>query len=106
MKRVYKKLVRDKMTDILKKQGQEPVFRVLDDKEYVERLIDKLCDEVDEFDEDRSVDEMADILEVLSALMDALRITPTQLKKARLKKATTRGVFKKRIFLEKVIANE
>lgn len=91
------------MTEILKKQGREPIFRILDDKEYVEKLIDKLCDEVGEFDEDRTADELADILEVLNALMDALHITPAQLKKARQKKAKTRGVFKKRIFLEKVI---
>ena len=106
MKRVYKKLVRDKITDIIKRQGREPVFRVLDDKEYVEKLIDKLCEEVDEFDQDRNADEMADIIEVLNALMDALRMSPAQLKKSRRKKALTRGVFKKRIYLEKVIESE
>src|SRR6266478_8529808 len=97
--RKYNKLVRDRIPDIIKKQGQNPVTRVLDDNEYVEGLIDKLCEEIDEFDEDRNVEEMADILEVLMALASALGISQQELKRVRDKKAQTRGGFRKRIFL-------
>lgn len=98
----YNKLVRDKIPEIIQKQGQSPVTRILDDSEYVEGLMDKLCEEVDEFDEDRNVEEMADILEVLMALAGALGISQKDLLKVRQKKALTRGSFKKRIFLERV----
>jgi predicted house-cleaning noncanonical NTP pyrophosphatase (MazG superfamily) len=98
----YNKLVRDRIPEIIKKQGQNPVTRILDDNEYVEGLIDTLCEEVDQFDEDRNVEEMADILEVLMALAQALGISQQELKHVRDKKAVSRGSFRKRIFLERV----
>lgn len=98
----YNKLVRDRIPDILKKQGQTPVTRILNDDEYVEGLIDRLCEEVDEFDQDRNAEEMADILEVLMALAQALGINQKDLKKVREKKAMVRGTYKKRLFLERV----
>jgi predicted house-cleaning noncanonical NTP pyrophosphatase (MazG superfamily) len=98
----YNKLVRDRIPEILAKQGQNPVTRILDNNEYVEGLMDKLCEEVDEFDEDRNVEEMADILEVLMALASALGISQQDLRKVREKKALTRGGFKKRILLERI----
>src|SRR3989338_608412 len=98
----YKKLVRDKIPDIIESRGKKTVVRVLDDKEYLEQLMEKLGEEVDEFDQDRSVEEMADILEVLMALAETLGIKQSELKAVRDKKATERGKFKKRLFLEKV----
>src|SRR5690349_19458109 len=98
----YNKLVRDRIPEIIQKQGQNPITRILDNNEYVEGLMDKLCEEVDEFDEDRNVEEMADILEVLMALANALGISQQDLRKVREKKADMRGSFKKRIFLERI----
>lgn len=98
----YNKLVRDRIPEIIKKKGQIPVTRILDENEYVEGLIDKLCEEVDEFDEDRNAEELADIIEVLMALASALGISQQDLKKVRSKKAVARGSFKKRILLERV----
>jgi len=98
----YNRLVRDRIPDLLKRQGQTPVTRILDDGEYVEGLIDTLCEEVYEFDEDRNVEELADIIEVLMALAGALGISQQELKKVRDQKAISRGSFKKRIFLERV----
>lgn len=98
----YHKLVRDKIPEIIRARGQKPVIRILGDKEYVEHLIERLCEEVDEFDEDRSVEEMADILEVLMALAETLGIKQADIASMRTKKATARGGFKKRIFLERI----
>ena len=94
--------MRDNIPDIIKKRGQHPVTRILDDKEYIEQLFEKLIEEIDEFDEDRNAKELADIFDVLSALGHALNINGDQLKKARTKKAAVHGTFKKRLFLEKV----
>jgi len=98
----YNKLVRDKIPAIIESRGQRVETRTLNDKEYLEQLVEKLFEEVDEFDEDRSVEEMADVLEVLLALADALGIRRTQLEAVRRAKATARGTFKKRLFLERV----
>lgn len=98
----YKKLVRDKIPEIIESRGKKTVVRVLDDKEYLEQLMEKLCEEVDEFDQDHSVEEMADILEVLMALAKTLGIKQSELKAVRDKKALERGGFKKRLFLERV----
>ncbi len=98
----YNKLVRDNIPTIIKKSGRRPKTRILDDKEYVEQLFEKLCEEIDEFDEDRNVEELADIIEVLMALARTLGISQEELKEVRAKKVATRGAFKKRLFLERV----
>ena len=98
----YNKLVRDKIPEIIKKRGQQPITRILDDREYIEQLFEKLCEEIDEFDEDRNAAELADVLEVLTALAQALDISQKDLKLSRVKKARAHGVFKKRLFLERV----
>jgi predicted house-cleaning noncanonical NTP pyrophosphatase (MazG superfamily) len=83
----YKKLVRDKIPEIIRKNGKEPVTRVLDEKEYLVELVKKLKEEVAEFEADHSVEELADIKEVIIAIREVLNI---------------RGRFKNRIYLEKV----
>lgn len=98
----YKKLVRDKIPEIIRKNGKEPVTRILDEKEYLHELVKKLKEEVAEFEEDHSVEELADIKEVLIAIREALGIRAGELEDVRRKKADTNGRFKKQIYLEDV----
>jgi predicted house-cleaning noncanonical NTP pyrophosphatase (MazG superfamily) len=98
----YDKLVRDKIPEIIRSNGAEPVTRTLDEKEYLEELVKKLKEEVTEFDEDRSLEELADIKEVLIAIRIALGIKSNDLEQARRDKADKNGRFKKRIYLESV----
>lgn len=98
----YKKLVRDNIPEIIQKTGGKPVTRILSEKEYLIELINKLKEEVAEFEEDHSVEELADIQEVIYALRDATCIHSSELEKTRQKKATKNGRFKKRIYLEDV----
>ena len=102
MSKKYNKLVRDKIPEIIKRKGLHPVTRTLNDKEFVETLIDMLCQEVDEFDQDRNVEELADILEVVMTLIGAMGVKQSELKAVRDKKIAANGGFKRRIFLEKV----
>jgi len=65
-------------------------------------LIKKLREEVEEFAEKPSAEELADIKEVMIALRQALDIHAGELEDVRRRKATTNGRFKQRIFLEDV----
>ncbi|MBI3274339.1 MAG: hypothetical protein HYZ69_04305 [Candidatus Colwellbacteria bacterium] len=47
--KIFKKLIRDKMPEIMEREGKKLVTRVLkDDKEYVEALLRKLIEEIQE----------------------------------------------------------
>jgi predicted house-cleaning noncanonical NTP pyrophosphatase (MazG superfamily) len=100
--KVYNKLVRDKIPEIIEADGQKPKFRYLRKEEYLEALINKLGEEYEEFKADQNIEELADLQEVILALAEALNISPGQLAKAVSKKTLERGAFKKRIFLESV----
>jgi predicted house-cleaning noncanonical NTP pyrophosphatase (MazG superfamily) len=88
------KLVRDKIPQIIRSKGQEPVVHKASAEEYKIRLRDKLREEVEEYlasDNDR--EELADILEVLYALARQAGTDQQQLEKLRAAKAEKRGGF-------------
>ena len=94
------KLVRDRIPEIIRADGKTPIIRIMDDEEYVKELDRKLCEEVEEYRADRSIEEMADILEVLQAVCITRGYTLRQLEEVRRKKAEERGGFNKRIYWE------
>ncbi len=95
----HNKLVRDNIPEIIIRNGVTPKTRVLDDAEYELELTRKLMEEVSEYVDASSVEELADILEVVYALAALHKASPEDLEKVRLKKATERGAFTKRIYL-------
>lgn len=102
MAKKYQKLVRDKIPDIILANGEQPIVRILNDQEYLRALVEKLKEEVAEFSSEPSLEELADIKEVLIALREALGAHAGELEDIRRNKAKLNGRFKKRIFLEKV----
>jgi predicted house-cleaning noncanonical NTP pyrophosphatase (MazG superfamily) len=92
------KLVRDKIPQIIRSKGLEPVIYQASTEEYANRLRDKLREEVDEFlASDDDPEELADILEVLYALAGRAGTDQQQLEKLRAAKASKRGGFVDRI---------
>lgn len=92
------KLVRDKIPQIIRSKGEEPVIHTASLEEYNTHLRDKLKEEVDEFlASDNDPEELADILEVLHALAVQVGIDRQQLEKLRADKAEKRGGFAARI---------
>jgi predicted house-cleaning noncanonical NTP pyrophosphatase (MazG superfamily) len=93
------KLVRDRIPDIIRADGAEPITYQAEPEEYRRRLRDKLQEEVDEFltaDGPTAVEELADILEVVYALATDLGTTREALETTRATKAAQRGAFTNR----------
>jgi len=99
----YNKLVRDSIPEIISEDGKEPITHIADSKEYEMSLLNKLREEVEEFIEEPSEEEIADILEVLDALAKQYGFSGNSIKEAKREKAQARGAFNEKIILEKVI---
>lgn len=99
---VYNKLVRDKILEIIKNNGQKSTHKILSNEEYAKELINKLSEEVEEYKTGKNTDELADVMEVIYALADIHGCTPEQLEDIRAEKAEKRGGFNDKIFLIKV----
>lgn len=99
--KIYNKLVRDNIRDIMIKNGAKPITRILNDKEYLEELNKKLLEEVKEYLESGEIEELADVEEVILAILKTKGLTKDNLEEVRLIKSKKRGSFSKRIFLEK-----
>ena len=77
-----------------------PITHIADDKEYWEKLKEKLLEEAKEFSDNEVIEEMADILEVIGAMCDYKKFSKENIKIVRKKKVEERGAFKKKIILE------
>lgn len=64
----YEKLVRDGIPALLDEKGVAYEQRVASPDEYKAELVKKLVEEAGEFSEVTSVEELADVLEVIAAL--------------------------------------
>ena len=100
--KVYNKLVRDKIPEIIKADGKNCKIRNLSDEEYIASLEAKLDEEVAEYQVDKNLEEMADVLEVLQAICIARGYSLGELEAVRAKKASERGGFADKLFLEYV----
>lgn len=96
----YNKLIRDKIPEIIQAEGREPMMHVASDKEYRLKLNEKLLEEVNEYLENESAEEIADILEVTDAIMNAKGWTKEEIAAIKKKKFEERGGFAKRIVLD------
>lgn len=102
MTKIYNKLVRDRIPEIIGLAGAECKIRVLSDEEYLKMIDSKLDEELAEYHKDQNIEELADILEVVRAAAVARGYTVEELEKAREEKAEKRGAFKDRILLIQV----
>ena len=105
MERIYNKLVRDKIPNIIKAKGETPVVRILDEVEYKNELEKKLYEEYTEVlnasGADR-IEELADMLEVMISLAKLENKSLEDILKIRQEKKNKRGGFEEKIYLEKV----
>ena len=100
MKYVYNKLVRDKIPDEINNiEGRKANYKILSNEEYLIELDKKLLEEAHEFIEEHSVEELADLIEVISAIMKFKNISLDDVEKARKSKNDKKGKFDNKIYL-------
>lgn len=102
----YNKLVRDQIPEIIEASGKTCVCSVLSDADYIIQLDNKLSEELAEYQESKSIDELADLLEVIMAVVKARGSSMEEVDSIRQEKATKRGGFTNKILLTEVITND
>ena len=95
----YDKLVRDKIPEIINNSGRICATRILSSSERLTYLFKKIREEIDELDKNNSVEELADIQEVLDQMAIELNIKKQDIKTTQEKKRKSRGGFEKGIVL-------
>ena len=97
--KAYHKLVRDRIPEIIEADGKTCVCETLADEDYLRLLDAKLTEELSEYQENHSLEELADLLEVV---VKARGWTWEELERVRQDKAAKRGGFEKKILLREV----
>ena len=90
-KKVYNKLVRDRIPEIIESSGKRCVCETLSEERYIAMLDEKLNEELAEYQESKSLEELADLLEVMGAVVKARGYTWEELTAVRKKKKAERA---------------
>ena len=100
MKYIYNKLVRDRIPEnINSMEGRNCNYKILNYDEYLEELDKKLFEEAHEFIEEHSVEELADLMEVIYTIMKINNISMNDVENARKIKRDKKGGFNNKIYL-------
>ena len=108
MVKIYNKLVRDNIPNIIESKGETPITRILNDDEYKIELEKKLNEEYQEVlnaSGNERIEELADMIEVIKYLAKTENATLDEVIAVANEKSSKRGAFNDKIFLEKVIEN-
>jgi len=100
--KTYDKIVRDKIPEIIESTGKNLSTKIVSKDETINYLIKKFSEEIAEFEEDHSTEELADILEIIHGLAYHLNIDFSELESIRKEKSNDRGGFEKSIVLKEV----
>ncbi len=98
----HEKLVRDLIPQIIEASGKRALIRTLSHEEYLAALDAKLNEELAEYQADKSMEELADLLEVMMAVAEARGHTFSEVEAIRQAKAKKRGGFRQQIWLDAV----
>lgn len=98
----YHKLVRDRIPEIIAKSGKRPVYSILTDEAYLAKLDEKLNEELSEYQESKSMEELANLLEVIRTVAVVRGSSMDEVEAIRRDKAEKRGGFEKKIWSESI----
>ena len=95
----FNKAIRDKIPEIIQKDGHTCNVQSLSDEKFIIEIEKKLSEEVTEYQNDKNPEELADILEVVYRIAQLQGISKEELEKIRIKKLQDSGGFDKNLFL-------
>lgn len=102
-KRIYNKLVRDRVPEAIVAGGDKCLHEVIDDDQaFLDALDEKLDEELAEYQTSKDIDKLADVLEVIYAICEAHDLTFQDLEQIRLDKRARRGGFTKKFLLTEI----
>jgi len=104
----YNKLVRDKIPEIIKQAGKQCEIATLGDRDYQEALREKLIEEATEVanaSPEELIQELADLYEVIDALLIATGIDEETIRAQQKQKQEERGGFQRKIKLLSVFTS-
>ena len=99
--KAYDKLVRDRIPEIIEASGNKCEIEVVNDKVALEYLYKKLNEEVSELLEDKNLDEIADVVEVLFAIAGKYGYSEKDVLDRRNENKDARGGFEDNLILKK-----
>jgi predicted house-cleaning noncanonical NTP pyrophosphatase (MazG superfamily) len=97
--KLYNKAIRDKIPEIIEDKGEQCEVRRLTDTEFLPELEKKLHEELAEYEQNKSPEELADILEVVYRIGELRGISREKMETIRKKKVEERGTFQENLFL-------
>lgn len=81
----YDKAVRDKIPEIIQKDGHTCSVKTLSDEQFLVEIEKKLSEEVTEYQNNKNPEELADILEVIYRIAKLRGISKEELENIRVK---------------------
>lgn len=100
---IYNKLIRDNIPEIIINSGKTPIIGKVEGQELLKQLNAKLLEELEEYNSSGEVEELADLAEVIYAIIKFKDISLEEFDAIRKEKNTKRGAFDKGLMLLKVI---
>lgn len=100
--RRYNKIVRDKIPDSIQEQGKTFSLDSVKDKDAIKFLIQKLHEEADELKKSFNEEELADVLEVVDALIEKSEFDKKEILRIKDEKKKSNGGFEKNLILKSV----
>ena len=100
--KIYDKLVRDRIPEIIENSGNHCEVEVVSDEVALEYLYKKLNEEVSELLDDKNLEEIADVIEVLFAIGKKYGYSEEDILRRRSEKKVKSGGFENNIVLKNV----
>lgn len=103
--KLHNKLVRDRILEIIEKDGVNYQSRILHEEEFRHELLKKVVEEAREVldsngDQDELVKELVDLWEVIETIVKTFDLDQNQIQKVKQQRRDSRGGFDQKIFLE------
>lgn len=100
---IYNKLIRDNIPEIIKSSGKTPIVDKVEGEGLLMLLKSKLIEELEEYNSSDEVEELADLIEVVYAILKYKGISLGEFEAIREEKKIKRGAFDEGLVLLKVL---